>query len=278
MKAWAALVLSGVNWGAWQGPSERGPEDPADLVVRGRVFTAVPDGALAEAVVVRGATIAAVCSREESERWVGPETRVIDAGEGSVLPGFDDAHCHFTVGFGMQTDVDLFSARSLDEILARVAAHARAHPEDEVIEGMGWDLADMPGDAFPTAAELDAVVKERAVLLWSEGPHAVWANSRALERARLDGAARLPPGVIALRDEGGEPSGVFLGRGLFGLFPFTPFPIPRRCRPASAAASARPRAAASRACRTRCPPCSSRSWPSSTTRASSRCASTSGAG
>jgi len=225
MKSWALVVLSGVPCGAQaSSTAERGSEGPADLVIRGRVFTALPDGALAEAVAVRGATIAAVGSRAESERWVGPETRVIDAGEGSVLPGFNDAHCHFTVGFGMQRDVDLFDARGLDEILARVAGYARAHPEDDVIEGMGWDLADMPGDSFPTSAQLDAVVEERAVLLWSEGPHAVWANSRALERAKLDGAAPLPPGVIALRDGEREPTGVFLGRGLFGLFPFTPFP------------------------------------------------------
>jgi hypothetical protein len=122
------------------------------------------------------------------------------------------------------TEVDLFSARGLEEILARVAAYARAHPEDDVIDGTGWDLADMPGHAFPTAAELDRVVDDRAVLLWSEGPHAVWANSRALERAKIDGAWPVPPGVVARKDEAGEPTGVFLGRGLFGLFPFDEFP------------------------------------------------------
>jgi len=203
---------------------EPGREPHADLVVRGRVFSGEPDAALAEAVAVRGATIAALGTRAESERWIGPETRVIDVGEGSVLAGFNDAHCHFTVGFGLVSDVDLLTAHGIEEILARVAAYARAHPEDEVIDGMGWDLADMPGDFYPTAADLDALVEDRAVLLWSEGPHAVWANSHALERAKLDGAPPLPPGVVALRDAQGEPTGVFLGRGLFGLFPFVPFP------------------------------------------------------
>src|SRR6185436_4810451 len=55
-------------------------------------------------------------------------------------------------------------------------------------------------------------------------PHAVWASSKALERAKIDGASTLPPGTVALRDADGEPSGVFLGRGLFSLFPFDPFP------------------------------------------------------
>src|SRR5262245_37757328 len=170
MSPWVLLVLSGVAGGTQEGAPVDRIDGPADLVIRGRVFTCAPDGGLAEAVAVRGATIAAVGSRAESERWVGPETRVIDAGEGSVLPGFEDAHCHFTVGFGMESDVDLVGARSLGEILDRVGAYARAHPEDEVIEGMGWDLADMPGDVFPTAEDLDGVVEDRAVLLWSEGP------------------------------------------------------------------------------------------------------------
>lgn len=214
MGVWSSLVLSALAWGAQESA-------PADLVIRGRVFTAREDGQRAEALAVRGTTIVAVGARAESERWIGADTRVIDAGEGSVLPGFNDAHCHFTVSFGMESEVDLFGAEGLEEILARVAAYAKTHPADEVIEGTGWDLADMPGDVFPTAAQLDAVVAERAVLLWSEGPHAVWANSRALERAKLDDAAPLPATVICLRDEDGEPAGVFLGRGLFGLFPFT---------------------------------------------------------
>jgi len=222
LNSWWSFALA---WFAWQeGSVAERSSAAAELVIRGRVFSAVAGAPLAEAIAVKGATIAAVGSRAEIEPWIGPKTRVIDAGEGSVLPGFGDAHCHFTVGFGLQSDVDLLDARGLEQILARVQAYAAAHPEDEVIDGMGWDLADMPGDAFPTAVQLDAVVEEHAVLLWSEGPHAVWANSRALERAKIDGAARLPPGVIALRDGEGEPTGVFLGRGLFGLFPFTPFP------------------------------------------------------
>jgi predicted amidohydrolase YtcJ len=224
MKSLALLVLCGAAAGAQEGSRADGAEGPADLVVRGRIFTGAGDAPRAEALAVRGATIAAVGSRAQIEPWIGPGTRVIDAGEGSVLPGFNDAHCHFTVGFGLQSDVDLLDAHGLDEILARVAAYARAHPEDEVIDGMGWDLADMPAESFPTAAQLDALVEDRAVLLWSEGPHAVWVNSRALERARIDGETRLPPGVTALRDASGEPTGCFLGRGLLGLFLFAPLP------------------------------------------------------
>lgn len=195
---------------------------PADLIVEGRVFTNVPAQPWAEAVAVRGARIAAVGTRADMEPLRGPATRVI-AGA-TVVPGFNDAHCHFTVAFGLLRGLDLAPATSLAEILARVKEHAAAHPELAVIDGMGWDLADMPEHRFPTAAMLDEVVADRPVLLWSDGPHAVWTNSAALEAAKIDGTTPFPAGTLVQRDADGEPTGVFLGRGLFGLFDSGPFP------------------------------------------------------
>ena len=195
---------------------------PADLIVSGRVFTADPERPWAEAVAVSGERIAAVGTHEEIERLRGADTRVVDGGTRAVVPGFNDAHCHFTVGFGFRPDVDLTEASTLAEILAAVAAYAVANPDDEVIDGGQWDLADMPGHAFPTARMLDEVVPDRPVVLWSDGPHGVWVNSAALERARIDKDTRVPPATVFLRDETGEPSGVFLGRGLLGLFRFVP--------------------------------------------------------
>jgi hypothetical protein len=197
-----------------------GRAQEADLVLEGRVFTGERERPEAEAVAVRGPWIVAVGTRADVAPWIGPGTRTIDAGAGSVVAGFNDAHCHFSVGSAWRYDVDLFSARSRAEILARVRAHREARPEDEVIEGMGWDLADMPEHEHPLAAWLDEVVDDRPVLLWSEGPHAVWVNTAALERARIDGVTPLPPGVVARLDAEGEPTGLFLGRGLFTLFPF----------------------------------------------------------
>jgi len=220
----SALLLSCVTLCASFQGTAREARPPADLVVRGRIFTCAAAPATAEALAVHGTTITALGTRAESERWLGPATRVLDVGEGSVVPGFDDAHCHFTVATGMARGIELAGADSLAAILERVHAYATAHPELEVLTGSSWDLADMPGDAYPTRAALDEVVSERPVLLWSEGPHAVWANSMALERAKLDGKSSFAPGVVALKDPEGELTGVFLGRGLFGLFPFEGLP------------------------------------------------------
>ena len=198
---------------------------PADLVVRGRLFTADLELPRAEALAIRGDTIVAVGTRAEIDALVGPDTRVVDAGEASVVPGFNDAHCHFTVAFGIEYDVDLMAAESLEEILALLGTYVTEHPDDEVIMGAGWDLADMPGEEFPTRRMLDEVAGERKVVLFSEGPHAVWASSAALDKAGITAEREDTPHTIYLRDpDTGEPSGVVLGRGLLFLFPFVGFP------------------------------------------------------
>ena len=110
-------------------------EGTHDLVIRGRVFTADLGQPRAEALAVRGKEIVALGTWEEVRQGVGPETRVVDAGTGSVVPGFNDAHAHFTVAYGMEQDVDLEGARTLDEILARVEDFASDHPDAAAIEG-----------------------------------------------------------------------------------------------------------------------------------------------
>ena len=195
---------------------------PADLVVTGRVFTADPHRPRANAVAIRGQRIVAVGELAALERQIGPETRILRT-EGSVLPGFNDAHCHFTVAFGLGGDLDLTKAESLDEILELLRTFARENPEADPIQGRGWDLADMPDHEFPTAALLDEIVPDRPVLLWSDGPHGAWVNTAAMERAGIDADTPEPPSAIFLRDGTGAPTGVFLGR-IFGLFRFLPFP------------------------------------------------------
>jgi predicted amidohydrolase YtcJ len=215
------LLVLILSWAQQATPSARAP---ADLIVEGKVFTADEQHPWAEAVAVSAERIAAVGSREEVSAWRGERTRVISAGKGVVVPGFNDAHCHFTVAFGVEQEVDLTSATSLAEILALVKAYAEAHPADEVIGGGYWDLADIPDETYPTAAMLDSAVADRPVLLWSDGPHGLWVNSAALKKANIDERTSAPPGTVFVRDEQGAPSGVFLGRGLFGLFRFSPLP------------------------------------------------------
>jgi predicted amidohydrolase YtcJ len=59
-------------------------------IVNARVVTLDPQGSYARAVAVRGKKIIAVGSNKEIRRFAGPKTKVLDAKNGTVVPGLVD--------------------------------------------------------------------------------------------------------------------------------------------------------------------------------------------
>ena len=68
---------------------------PADLVIReAKVITVDPRFSLAEAVSISGDKIIAVGNSQEIARFIGANTRVIEAKGKTVMPGLYDSHVH----------------------------------------------------------------------------------------------------------------------------------------------------------------------------------------
>jgi predicted amidohydrolase YtcJ len=107
-------------------------------IVNGHVVTVDSAKPEAEAVAIAGDRILAVGTTTEVRRLVGPRTRVIDANGRLVIPGFIEGHGHL-LGLGdTKRQLDLTTARTWDEIVARVAAAARTAPRGAWIIGHGW--------------------------------------------------------------------------------------------------------------------------------------------
>src|SRR5438132_11131364 len=69
--------------------------EPADLIVHhADVVTVDAKFSVAEAVAVRGGRVVAVGADADVMPHRGPNTRVIDAGGKTVLPGLYDSHVH----------------------------------------------------------------------------------------------------------------------------------------------------------------------------------------
>ncbi|NGP77227.1 amidohydrolase [Balneolaceae bacterium YR4-1] len=139
-----------------------------------------------------------------------PDARVLD-GEGNVmLPGLIDAHGH-VMGLGFQElDVDVAGAGSLDSTLQMIGDYAEQYPDREWILGRGWNHTRWDINRFPTAEELDGAVTERPVWLSRVDGHAGWANSKAMELAGITADTEDPQGGKIIRDEDGNPTGVFV--------------------------------------------------------------------
>ena len=192
------------------------PGPKADLVLRGgKIVTLSPDRPVAEALAATGERITGVGTTAEIDDFVGPETRVIELEGALAIPGFIDSHAHLMdLGFS-QMRLDLVATRSTSEITRKLRETAQKPVEEGQspwILGGGWDQNDWRKKEFPTAAMLDHVVSDRAVFLTRIDGHAGWANSNAMAEAGIGKETPDPEGGEIVRDDQGNPTGIFVDR------------------------------------------------------------------
>ena len=138
----------------------------------------------------------------------------IDGGGLTVLPGLIDAHAH-VYGLGLlKTSLDITGVASVETATARIREYREQNPHADWILGRGWNQVLWPVKEFPTAAHIDAVVKDRPVWLRRIDGHAGWANSVAMKLAGIDDDTPDPVGGKILRDDNGHATGVFIDKAM----------------------------------------------------------------
>ncbi|MDR1042598.1 MAG: amidohydrolase [Clostridiales Family XIII bacterium] len=186
------------------------------LIVGDSLFDSVSDEPFAGYVAVKGERIAAVGTGDGAE-YRGAETRVIDAGGSTVLPGFHDSHTHLLMAGMYATYPNLSGCRSEKECVeAMASAYAQDPPPGEWVIGFGWYHIFWDDKIMPTTASLDRCFPDRPVILLNAEAHGIWVNSKALEIAGISASTPPPEGGEILRLSDGRPSGVLL-EGACGL-------------------------------------------------------------
>ncbi|MBL8217973.1 MAG: amidohydrolase [Bryobacterales bacterium] len=182
----------------------------------GKVWTGGGKQPFAEAVFVDNGVVQAVGSNHAIRRLHTGRTQVLDASGRLVMPGFHDAHIHFLSGSLGLANIDLTGVCTLESIQRKIAEYAQAHPEKQWITGRGWEYYCFPNKRLPRKEDIDAVVKDRPVLLTAYDGHTAWANTKALERADINRATRFAGYGEIVKDADGQPSGA-LKEGAIGL-------------------------------------------------------------
>ena len=137
-------------------------------------------------------------------------SHTIDGGGRTLLPGLIDAHGH-VMGLGRSAiQLDLVGTGSLQDLQQRLRAYAAAHPDDPWIIGRGWNQELWADKRFPTAADLDSVVRDRPVVLERVDGHALVVNSAALEAAGITASTKDPAGGKIERDASGKATGLLI--------------------------------------------------------------------
>jgi predicted amidohydrolase YtcJ len=175
----------------------------ADSILLGRVRTVGAALERANAVAVVGDRIAKVGDRGDVLAMRGPHTRILEASNGAIVPGFVDAHVHLVALARRATEIDCSKerARTIAQLQAVLRQAALARPPGSWIRAFGYDEAFLTEKRPPSVADLDSAAPEHPVRLLHRTGHAVILNGLAL---RLLGLPR--------REVIYEPGGLLKGK------------------------------------------------------------------
>lgn len=195
------------------------------IISNGRLITLTPDRGPdrgMEALAIQGGRILAIGSNAEIAALRQPETRMIDAGGATILPGFIDAHVHLFMGAAELDQLNLAAIQSEDALTRTIRAHAAAHPQDRIIFANGATDALLGGGPI-TRQALDRALPDRPLAIMGADHHVVWANTAALALAGLLNAPGPRPGGEVVAGSDGRASGELLEPSAFApLLALTP--------------------------------------------------------
>lgn len=183
-----------------------------DLVfVNGTIRPLSSRGRNASGVAVVWDRIIEISDDATIAQYVGPDTQVVDLNGRTVLPGFNEAHCHPLI-YG-QSKLLWRNLRpevvdDLDDVLGIIGEEAERLPVGHWIRGRGFDPASLPPNFAVTRYDLDRVAPHHPVCITRLGGHVIVGNSRALEKAGITQDTPDPPGGKIDRATSGEPTGV----------------------------------------------------------------------
>ncbi len=183
-----------------------------DLILKkANVITVDPRQPTAELVAIKGDKILLVAGNEDLESVRGAKTKVIDCHGKTVVPGFNDAHCHVFSFLRKLLSVDLSpsSVSSISDIKAAIRQKAQNTPPGQWLAGTDYNDFYLAEKRHPTRWDIDEVAPHHPVVLSHRSLHAIVLNSPALSLAGITMETPEPPGGRIDRDlNTGEPTGL----------------------------------------------------------------------
>jgi len=203
--------------------------DRADVVyLNGKVVTVDSHFQIVQAFATAADRIIAIGSNATLRKLAGPDTRVVDLGGRTVLPGFIDTHPHTINGHARQQElskVSLYGVSSVAEVIERIRKAAQsAAPGAWIVTtdiGAPPDFFNLPASLaekrWPTRGDLDQAAPNNPVYInnSTKQPYPSVFNSTAL---RLLGVTRdfvNEERVHVETDAAGEPNGLIYGLDLY---------------------------------------------------------------
>lgn len=185
----------------------------ADMVMRnGRIYTMDEGFTVAEAIAIKDGEILWTGDGADAGRFISKDTKVVDLGGKTVLPGLIDMHVHVPGNaYNALHNIDVYDAKTAEETEEIIRDFIKTHPEKDVYYGKGFKTALFPGDEKikgPRKERLDAICSDKPIGIIDEGGHVIWLNSKGLEEAGITGTTEDIPGGVIEKDAQGNLWGI----------------------------------------------------------------------
>jgi len=178
----------------------------ADLILHnGRIVTVDAKFSVRQALAVRADRIVTVGDDKEVLAERGPNTRVIDLGGRTVLPGLFDSHVHALEAGLSEFRAPLPRLDSFSAVQSYLREQARHTPKGEWIVVPRTFPTRLRELRMPTREVLDAI-QDHPVMF--DASYVVIVNSEGLRISGITRNTPNPPGGEIVKDAKGEPNGI----------------------------------------------------------------------
>ena len=184
----------------------------SDLVLlNGKIYTVDRANPWAEAIVIEDDKLVYVGNGEGAEKFILPDSEVIDLQEAFVMPGIHDVHTHPLEAFdGAEGECILRDGQSAEAHIRKIEKCAQQQAERPWVTAWGFYIEDILHSKPSPRALLDRAIPDRPVVIMELTSHAMWVNSKALEAVGITTETPNPPGGVIVKDRQGQPNGILL--------------------------------------------------------------------
>ena len=190
---------------------QRGDKMAHTILMNGDVATLDPANPTVAAISVEDGLIGAVGTDEEIMRLRSDDTRIIDLGKRTVIPGLNDSHTHVIRG-GLHYNMELRweGVPSVADALRMLKDQADRTPAPQWVRVVGgWTEFQFAERRMPTLDEINAAAPVTPVFILHLYDRAL-LNGAALRAVGFTKDTPDPPGGVIYRDRNGNPSGLLL--------------------------------------------------------------------
>jgi len=187
-------------------------QQPDTIYYNGSILTMAGSApSYSEALAIQGGKIVFVGNTDAAMQIKGGETKLIDLGGKTLLPGFIDAHSHYINSLLVANQCKLYAppsgpGKDVPSILTELKQYAseRQIPKGELIIGYGYDDTIMPNGRLLNRDDLDEAFPDNPVRIEHVSMHGCVLNTLALKKYGISALTKTPPGGVIVRKPGSE--------------------------------------------------------------------------